>query len=421
MDFTGKKLLFLGGFASLREAVQYANSQGIYTISTDFYPTGPAKAVANEAWQISTADLDILADKCREVGVDGLFAGFDDFNVGKAARLAQMIGVPYYLTPELADRTMDKALFKQTCIDYGVPVTERLDWEGTPSSELTYPVIVKQVDGSGSRGITVCWNAAEFDEAIAKARRISKSGEILVERYYEGDEIGVNYIMQDGRVACTAIHDRYLQVENESVVKLPLAYVYPSRYAEVYMQGENKAVVDMFEGIGAQNGTLFLQGCVDNGIASFYEAGYRLNGAKQYHFIEKECGFNPMHCLVQHTLTGSMSDQDIVSMADPRYDRYYCTLSLLTNPGTIAEIRGLREIEAMPNVIAMTERLFAGNVLDESTLGTQKLIATRPTFVGSSLDELATVIEAINKVYDVVDAEGNSMEMEVFDPNRLFD
>ena len=418
-DYRGKRLLFLGGFSMMCEPVEWAKSVGIHTIVTDYYKDSPAKRIADEAWDISTADIDELVERCKLSGVNGCFSAFDDFNIGKAAELSERLGLSYYATPSLVMETMDKAHFKSNLQQYGVPSTREYTYEECLRNDC-FPVIVKPVDGSGSRGICVCRNVDQLDRAIGRALEASKSGRFLIEKYFEGDEVGINYVLQNGRLKMSAMHDRYLQKSDSyGPVKLPLAYVYPSKHQDVYLAGEDSIVRQAFVSMGLKNGSLFLQGCVQEGCVYFYEMGYRLNGAKQYQILERECGINPMHALINYALSGRMSTEDMVAKANPRFSHHYCTLSMLAHPGKIVRITGLERIVAeLPNS-EVTQWCKHGDVIPESARGTQKQIVTRVTLVATDLTELARQIDFVNDVYDVLDADGASMVVERFDTSCL--
>lgn len=57
-----KKLLMLGTSKASCEMIEYAKSQGIYTIVTDYFEPEKSKAklIADEYWMISTGDFDAL-------------------------------------------------------------------------------------------------------------------------------------------------------------------------------------------------------------------------------------------------------------------------------------------------------------------------------------------------------------------------
>lgn len=419
MRYEGKKLLVVGGVPMLCELIAYAQANGAYVIVSDNVPSSLAKDLADEAWDISTADIPALALRCKEAGVDGLATGFNDFNIGRAAELAEATGLTFYATPQLVDVTMDKTNFNALCVSSGVPTMRRFDPAEDPR-EMRYPVIVKPVDSSGSRGITICRDAEQVPSALEFAMSHSYKGDVLVEEYVEGDEVGVNYFMSDGAIRCSAIHDRYLQKDGGRAARLPLAYVYPSKYTDCYMANEDAAVREMFGAAGMRNGTLFLQGCVSDGDVKFYEMGFRLNGAKQYQIIDLVHGLNPMHCLVDHTLLGAMCDSGSVDGMDPRFPRYYCTLSMLAKPGAIGQIRGVDEVKALDGFVAYTPWYAEGERIGEEALGTQKQIAGRITLEAPSLDSLAKCIDEVYSLYDVVDEDGESLILERFDTADLF-
>ncbi len=425
MKIVGKKLIVLGGVAMICELVENVKMRGGYVIVADYYPDSPAKKIADEAWLISTADTETLAKMCREKNVDGVIAAFDDFNVLCAQKLSEKIGRPFYARDSQIEITMNKARFKELCRESGVPSTPEYDVDEATWNcgmrKMEFPVIVKPVDGSGSRGIMICYSHEELREAYKKAKEMSKIGKVIIEKYLIGDEIGVNYVLQKGNIYASILHDRYMQAENGRNVRLPLAYVYPSKYTQRYLRYEDQKVIDMFRSIGMENGTLFLQGCMDHDLCLFYEMGYRLNGAKQYQILDKLCGFNPMEMIVNYSLTGEMEDKDIRNLINPRLSKVCCTLSILVKPSYIDKIIGLDVVKDFEETIDITMWCKEGEYIKEDAWGTQKQIAVRITLIVDNKEKLP---QAIGRVYDnleILDEKGESIIIERFDPARLFD
>lgn len=425
MNIKGKKLLVLGGVAMIMELVENARSRGAYVIVSDYYENSPAKKIADEAWLISTADIDALAKKCISCNVDGVISGFDDFNVICSQRLSERIGKPFYATEAQVTTTMDKAKFKKLCRDNGVPSTPEYSVTTEVSDgwleKISYPVIIKPVDGTGNRGITICNSEEELINAHRKAVKTSKKGNIILEKYLAGDQIGVNYILQDGQIYPSVLHDRYMQKGDGTHVPLPVAYVYPSKYTDRYLKEENSKVVNMFRSIGMKNGTLFLQGCVEDGTAYFYEMGYRINGAKQYQILDALCGFNPMEMVVNYSLTGHMEDHSIENLVQPKLPKTCCTLSIIARPSKIKKIIGVDEIRSWKETLGVTLWYHEGDEITEDALGTQKQICMRVTVVANDNAELADIINKVYATLDVWDYDDKSILLPQFDTNRLFE
>lgn len=423
MELNGKKLVVLGGVAMICELVENAKKRGAYVIVADYYSDSPAKKVADQAWLISTADTEKLAEKCIENDIDGVIAAFDDFNVVCAQRLSEKIKKPFYATAVQVEATMDKVNFKNLCKSNDVPSTPEFEIDDELSQKclkkINYPVIIKPVDGSGARGITICYSEDELIDAYKKAKDTSKKGNVILEKYIVGDEIGVNYVLQDGEISVSVLHDRFMQRSNGNNVRLPVAYVYPSKYTEKYLENENQKVIDMFKSIDMKNGTLFLQGCMENDVCYFYEMGYRLNGAKQYQILNDLCGFNPMEMIVNFSLTGKMEESSIKQLVNPLLPKVCCTLSILARPGYISKIIGLDKVKALKETLAVTQWYKEGESIGEDALGTQKQIAMRITVVAEDKKQLANVINKIYEILDILDENNDSILMEQFDTSEL--
>ena len=59
-EFTGKKLLVLGGIKTECDIVKVAQSMGAYVIVADYDPNCPAKNLADEFAKISATDVDAI-------------------------------------------------------------------------------------------------------------------------------------------------------------------------------------------------------------------------------------------------------------------------------------------------------------------------------------------------------------------------
>lgn len=72
-----RKLLILGSSLGSLEIVRKARDMGCHVIVTDYVPLGrsAAKREADESWDVSTADLDKLEERCRREGGRGHLLG----------------------------------------------------------------------------------------------------------------------------------------------------------------------------------------------------------------------------------------------------------------------------------------------------------------------------------------------------------
>lgn len=425
-DLKGKRLLILAGVNPIAEdVVKTAKRMGVYTIATGNLDVAltPAKRYADEAADVSTADLDALEAFIHEKNIDGVLTGSSEFGIERVISLCERLNLPFYCTREQWEICSDKDRFKNLCRENDVPVVPEYEISDVSDLEKVdeYPVIVKPVDGSGGGGISVCDNYEELVKAYQRAKEYSKCGNIIVEKYIVQEEIGINYAIQDGNIKLTAMHDRYLHSGGDGFMRLPLAYVYPSKFLESYQKVQDQKVIDMYHAIGLQNGTLFIQGFGAHDKCMFYEMGYRFNGAKQYNLLQDANGFNTMEMIIRLALTGKMEGPDIRECANPNFEHVYCTLSILGKPGKVQDVIGIKEIEEMPETLDVSPWYYGGEEITEKLLGTQRQILCRVTLKTKDRESMAKAIDAVYEKFNVLNDKGESMLMEGFDSSILLD
>ena len=93
--------------------------------------------------------------------------------------------------------------------------------------QLTSVVIVKPLDGSGSRGVSICNNHDELGRDYYCHRYI-KVGGILVEHYYDNDEATIFWLFIDGKSHLMLLGNRHVKYNQEGELPLPAGYTYPS-------------------------------------------------------------------------------------------------------------------------------------------------------------------------------------------------
>ena len=228
----GKKLLLLGSNVGTEDIIRYAKENGVYTIVTDYLPKEKSfgKQLADESWDISTADLDFLKKKIVESKIDGIFAGIGEFNMLKAMELCHHFRFPFYCTREQWDLIENKESFRTLCESFSVPCPVTF-LTGSDVSEnrlntIKYQVIVKPVDASSSIGITICRDKESLKEAISVARNSSVKGRIIIEEFFEGEEFTAHYTIVNGIVSLSCIDNRVpVAVHSGSVTTIPVARV----------------------------------------------------------------------------------------------------------------------------------------------------------------------------------------------------
>ncbi len=402
-----KKLLFLGGFPQMIEVVMTAKKMGIYTLLADRDPASPAKRFVDRAYDVSTDDLDALTAICTDEQVDGVFTGFEDFNIHIAERLCCRLGLPFYATRDQLAIVTDKNRFKDVCRECRVPVIEQYT-VSEAETEGKYPYIIKPSDSYGSRGITVCHNQDELRNGYAKALEASASKNTIIERFVD-TPYGVElfYTIVNGHIHLTVTADRYVAKTGITTVPLPVAEVFPSKHA-AEMHGELDASIrKMLTDLGIKNGLVLIQALYENGDFFVYEMAYRLTGEQHYRLVEKQHDINLAEMMIKLALGESVDDFDSEMIDDSAFKYPSINLAVLLKPGTIKKIEGLAEVFRLDDVISYNLTHAEKDTVSAS--GNYSHMLIRVNMVSATYEKLCDSVAQVSNLVKVTSDTGEDM------------
>ena len=399
----GKRLLILGGTTVMINVVNQAHKMGVYTIVTDVNPLSPAKKYADASYNISTGDVDALEKMAKEQKIDGVFAGYDDFNTSIAVELCERLGLPFYASKEQIEITKSKDKFKETCKKFKVPVVKEYS-----KDNVEFPCVVKPVDSYSAKGITICYNEKELEESIEFALQFSKSKKFIIEKYMSPMNVAcvnIDYLFIDGNIILSAVGDKKV-VNQENKAPLTSAVFYPSKYVDEYIKNVDEKVKQMFKHLGLKNGTVFIESFYDDEGFAIYEMGYRVGGGQSSILLDALCNVDYVKMLILYALTGSMVSSSELPLIDTRFSKYAVGLVRLSKPGKISKICGIDKIKALNGVINITQYLHEGDSVANNLLGTLGQTFARIHVIADSVSELNEKILYIQDCLHAYDDNG---------------
>ena len=414
--FKGKTLLVLGSDVGAADMVVYARNNGAHTIVVDNspYERYKAKREADEHALISTNDINALVKFGREKKVDGVVAGISEFNLLNAYEVSKQLGLPFLFSLEQWEKIEHKSQFRKMCTEFGVPCP-KLFYTGKQvmscEEELvTFPVMIKPVDASSSKGVFACNNYEELIRYQEEALKESKKGEIIIEELVEGIEFTAHYTIINNKATLACVDNRHsVKLREEDPTSIPIIRTYPFKHLEEYLCKVNEPMVQLCESIGLGNGILFVQGMFNEKSGKFYifEAGLRSAGEAPYRFIKIVNGINAINILVDHVLLGTTEEDQ--ERDDPRLNGKICgIISFATRGGTVGRILGLEEtIERLDSIVEYENRYPVGSTAPTGRTLRQLLMR----FIVVCNDEIE-MKDSIKYIYDhveVLNSEGESM------------
>lgn len=422
-ELEGKRLLILGGFNLACVIVRHAQALGAYVVVADYNENAMAKDIADKFALVSATDVDALVELCKKEKIDGITTGFVDILLQPCYEVCQRLGLPYYVTPKMLTMSTNKIDFKETCNQYGVPVPQTYFIGAKIPDEvygrINYPVFVKPLDASGSRGAGICHNREELDKQVEIAAGFSVTNNAIVEDYITGREFLMNYIAQDGEFRMVSMFDRYASSDRGGAINYASLSLGPSKAVDYFFDEVEDKVINMFRSLGFRDGLYFLQGYSNGNKITFFEMGCRLGGS--YYDLERKCiGIDPVDMTIRYALTGKMTENiNAIPARVGKYNNIGVCVNYLLIGGeeTIAEINGIEEIKKMPSYVESEQRQFVGDHYKSDRT------VDRPVFsvylAVDDMNKLVRDVNYMNSVFTVVNTEGKSLLKEKFNPELL--
>lgn len=405
----GKRLLILGGMRFSCEIVNKARDMGIHTIVADYnrVEDSPGKQIADEAVDLSVIDVEAVVTYVKKNAIDGVIVGFNDMLLPYYADICDKCGLPCYGTKEQFETLIAKDRYKALCRQFGVPTIPEFDVNDV---NIKFPVLVKPVDNSGSRGISICHNRQELDNAVEIGKKASKNGKVIIERYMDGREVTVFWTFQDGNYYLSALANRHVKHnQGDDVIPLPVGYTFPSVFLPRYRKEVEENCKRMFQHLGLKDGMMFMQCKVEDGRCYVYDLGYRLTGSLEYKILERVCGYNPLEMMIHFALTGKMGEDSIADKAVPEFKTPAFNVSCLCAPGTIKSISGIDRVKEMPEVEDVVIAHAPGETITEQMRGLLAQITVRVLGSVASKENLLPTMQHIDETIHILGENGEQL------------
>lgn len=419
-QYAGKRLLILGGPTQCEYLVSTANAMGVHTIVTDVNPLAPAKKVAAESLPYGLRDYDSILKWCRENAVDGILNYCVDPAQLTYQSLCEELGFPCFGNKTQFGYLTDKAAFKALCRQCGLDTIPAYSLEDVRSGKAEYPVFVKPVDSSGSRGQSICYTLEETEAAVRKAKEESATEQYIIEKCMIGmQDFSMTYLVCDGEPVLFRTADRHLGDVKDGMNRETVASISPSAYTPMFLQYVDGRVKNMLRTIGLKNTPVLIQGFVGEKTIYLYDQGMRFPGNDYPVIFEKATGINLARILVEFALGGSIGHyREILEGSYLLCGKRLIQIMYNIAPGKIASIEGVDAVRDSGDILCLQEKHAVGDVIPATGD-----IKQRGCEVCSLVEDTA---EAVKRVIDLIQEhlayraeDGSDMHISAIDSARM--
>lgn len=274
-----KKIAVLGASYLQMPLVQKAKENG-HEVHCFAWDDGRAvcKEYADYFYDISVLEKDLILEKCKETGIDGILTIATDICIPTIAYVAHEL----HLTGnsiECSLLTTNKSLMRK-CFEennirspHSITVSE---FNANDFKTFNYPLIIKPSDRSGSLGVIKAATLEEAKEAIENAISYSFSKTCVVEEYIKGNEVSVETISFKGEHRIITITDKVITAEPYFV---ELAHHQPTSFPEHIQNKILDITYAILNATMVENGAAHVELMItENGDVYPIEIGSRMGG-----------------------------------------------------------------------------------------------------------------------------------------------
>jgi biotin carboxylase len=223
------------------------------------------------------------------------------------------------------------------------------------AAEAGYPFVVKPVDGTGSRGVTLVLGEADLDEAVA--RTVGSADETtgwVAEEYLNGPEFSVESFSADGVHHPLAVTEKF---KGPDFVEI--GHVVPARLPSETVRAVIAEVTACLDAVGLLEGPAHTEVVLTGRGARIVETHCRPAGDGIVELVRLAAGLD-LHQIIFDWLAGRPLKLDAATGS-----RAAATWFLTPGPGTVSSVSGLAEARAAEGVTEAYLTVAPGETIGE--------------------------------------------------------
>lgn len=205
--------MVLGAGRDQVPVIQKAQQMGFEAIVVSIDGDYPGFLIADKSYKIDVKNKDAVLGLAKSEGICGIVSDQLDIAVPTVAYVAEQMGLQG-IGYDCALKFTNKYKMLQGCKEIGIPVlrhfhTATMDQAIHHSKKIDFPMVIKPVDNTGSRGVSKVNNFGELESKFKKALSHSASGYVILEELLLGKEYAVVGFVSNYKYRNLGIGERY--------------------------------------------------------------------------------------------------------------------------------------------------------------------------------------------------------------------
>lgn len=288
-----KNLAIIGASYLQLPLIEKAKAMGYITHVFAWAADDVGEKAADFFYPISIVEKEQILFKCREINICGICSIASDLamlTVNYVAEEMHLVGN----SMDVTYRSTNKFLMREAFAKGNVPIPKYFlvnEENSMDALHLSYPVIVKPVDRSGSRGICKLDNSKGLKDAVQHALQEGFQKNVLIEEFAEGQEYSVECISYRGQHTFLAMTLKYTTGAPHFI---ETGHLEPAPVSVAILNEVKRVVFHALDTLGIQNGASHSELKIDeSGNIKIIEIAGRMGGdAIGSHLVKYSTGYD---------------------------------------------------------------------------------------------------------------------------------
>lgn len=396
-----KKILILGGSQAQYSAIKAAKLLNLKTVVCDINENPYCRKYADEFYRASTTNYNEINEVIKKTKPNGMTTIASDRPIPLLAKLSKEYSFNS-IDEEPAKIATNKELMRKCLKKHGISIPKfRVinDYDDLLNCKgyFDYPIIIKPVDNSGSRGVFKINSDDDLKCGYEYAKSNAITGVLLIEEMMIGPEVSVEAFTYQNITTIIQITDK---LTTGAPFFVEMGHSEPSMLDVATQERIKDLVVKTISAIGINNSPSHTEIIVDNGIPKIVEIGARLGGDNiTSDLVPLSTGIN----LMKETIKCALNERiDLKS----KYNKGSCIRFIHSREGKVKDIIGLDTVKKMTGFVDSYISISSGSIIEK--------IHNSSNRVGYIIFDGENALEAINrcnkalKLIEVIYEEDNN-------------
>ena len=343
----GKKILVIGAGVAQVDAIIKAKEIGYEIYASDGDSRAPGFKQAHGSKVIDVKDVVANLSWAEKLGIDGIISYASDITLPTVLAIRERLNLPGLGRRPMEvslDKSRQRIIFENNKLPQPYfEVITNCQEAREAANHIGYPLIIKPVDNSGSRGVGLIENEGRLEKGFADAQHNSKCGEVIIEKYESGLELTIEGLSVNGKHHILAISDK------EKPSSAPTAATQLAYPADITADQENQVrqlISSAYDAVGVDNTPTHSEIILTESGPKIVEIGCRGGGFYVFtRVVEAASGYD-----IVGNWTRLCAGDPVENVQVQR--RGVVLRFLIATPGKLVKVHGLESAAAIKGVSA---------------------------------------------------------------------